>query len=225
MTDRENEADEPQDTFDQFKDLAVEQLANAAQLVAEARRLGLVPELPRELAEKMDLGGTVMDLLRLHLKHATAISQVLGSNGRNMEKLNYLSAVLAKGKSHAPQVLRSKRLPDTKVARFEITLDNPVDRPQRVDLTLGKLYCLTDERTFELNVHPNDGIDVTDWKFADHALFRIVPKVLRLEEREVRTFRVLIGVPETGEFEVTATAKLAPLGTYNRYQLRILNGE
>src|SRR3954470_13617084 len=89
--DNQNEND-GQDTFDGFRNLAVDQMANLSPLAAEARRLGLIPELPRQLLEKLDLGGTLLDLVRLQLKHATALSSIVGPQGRNLEKLNQLSA-------------------------------------------------------------------------------------------------------------------------------------
>jgi hypothetical protein len=215
--DNQNEND-GQDTFDGFRNLAVEQMANLAQLAAEARRLGLIPELPRELLEKLDLGGTLLDLVRLQLKHATALSSIVGPQGRNLEKLNQLSALLARGKAGKPRMIYGEAT-GARIG-FEVFVDNPTDRPQKVTVSLGNLHRLDRE-------DDGDGVPFTDEPgtkpepSSDELAWSMLPNVTTVAKREIRSFRIMIAKSELSrDYETTATVRLSPLGSYQRYQLR-----
>jgi len=218
--DSEEDEDREEDTFDQLRDLAVEQMANVAQLTAEARRLGLIPELPRELVEKLDLGGMLLDLVRLQLKHATAVASVIGPQGRNLEKLNHLSALLAKGKSGTPTEVYGKKNGAETI--FQIVLDNPVDRPQKVKVSLGNLHQLDAEKDEATPFWEKPGEEGDDDPKESLAWY-LKPRIEQVDAREVRSLRIVIpakSLPKRGDYEVTATVGLSPLGTYRRYQLR-----
>jgi len=217
--DSEEDEDREKDTFDQLRDLAVEQLANVAQLTAEARRLGLIPELPRELIEKLDLGGMLLDLVRLQFKHATAVASVIGPQGRNLEKLNHLSALLAKGKSGTPSEVYGKK--NAKETIFQIVVDNPVDRPQKVEVSLGSLHHLDSTKDEARPFWEKPGVQGEEEE--QSLAWDLRPRIEQVEEREVRSLRIVIpaeSLPKRGDYEVTATVRLSPLGTYRRYQLR-----
>jgi hypothetical protein len=217
-----------QDTFDRFRDVAVEQMASLAQLAAEARRLGLIPELPRELLEKLDLGGMLLDLVRLQLKHATAVANVIGPQARNLEKLNHLSALLAKGKSGAPRVVHGVEHEHAELTWFELYVDNPTDRPQNVAVSLGSLHQLDVEdddygRAFaEKPVSQAELMEAFALAESDETgplPWSLLPKIATVAAREVRSFRLLIpGLPR--EYETTAVVRMSPLGSYQRFQLR-----
>lgn len=212
---RDDDDGDGEDTFDRFRDVAVEQMANLGQLAAEARRLGLIPELPRELLEKLDLGGTLLDLVRLQLKHATALSSILGPQGRNLEKLNQLNALIAKGKSGKPRSIHGE--PFEEGVAFEVFVDNPTDRQQNVTVALGNLHSLEENSDVggkRFTAKPGEAQD-------ERLAWKMIPQVPTVAKHEIRSFRIWIAtkvLPRS--YEVTATVSLAPLGSYHRYLLR-----
>ncbi len=213
----------PEDIFDGFEDFAVEQMANVAQLVAEARRLGLVPELPREVLEKLDLGGTMMDVLRLQLKHATALASLLGPKGRNLEKLNRLSALMNNtGKSRFTTLEAKCAIGG--FARYSLVVDNPVDRIQKCEVTLGRLKS-THDTYFEAEMNEIPVGDVDELSDRGAYPWALIPPVAELDPREVRTMQIVIPALDRlrpgNTYELTALVKLSPLGSTNRYLLRL----
>jgi hypothetical protein len=211
------------DVFSQFSKSTVEQVANLAQLAAEARRLGLIPEFPRELIEKLDLGGTLLDLFRLQIKHTTAIASILGPQARNLEKLNHWSALISTSKgSAARKVEQTAVVGQPTPARFELLIDNPVDRPQKLSVELNKICCLETGKTEEFASEPeNRQAQVSGSKLG----WSLFPPLDEVEPHAVRTARIEFKVGASffakGTFETTAIVRLSPLGTLHRYQLRL----
>jgi hypothetical protein len=236
---------ERKDVFKQFSESTVEQVANLAQLAAEARRLGLIPEFPRELIEKLDVGGTLLDLFRLQLKHTTALTSILGPQARNLEKLNHLSALISTGKSSAPRVISG----DCKLegrASFELSIDNPVDRPQKLSVHLNKIYSRGGGNSAEFAAPPGSrspgshspgshspgshspgspeaGQAHDQSGSSEPIVWQLSPAIDEVDPHALRSCSITFDVKRShfaaGIYETTAIVRLSPLGTLHRYQL------
>jgi hypothetical protein len=236
------DGDDPKDVFKQFSESTVEQVANVAQLAAEARRLGLIPEFPRELIEKLDVGGTLLDLFRLQLKHTTALASILGPQARNLEKLNHWSALISTSKSSAPHRIQCECKPGG-VAAFDLSVDNPIDRTQKLSVSLSKLHCQRGApaqkpksksvapekpkptaREFEAQPVPAEGRKPAAG-LTDPIVWSLSPLIDEVEPHALRSCQIVFDLAagfDSGEiYETTAIVRLSPLGSLQRYQLHL----